>query len=338
MKKIISLFILAASIVSCNNKNNIPDVSGIKVEIPVERFEQSFFAIDTNNITEGLDKVQQQHPDFYLDFMREILGVSGSNTDTTTLSVTREFLRSYIPIYDSLKLKYKDIDWLKKELEQALRFVKYYFPNYKTGKAITFIGTFDMPGTALTKTGIAIGLHQYAGKNFSVYQSTVGQQLYPSYISRRFDEEYITTNCMKAVVDELFPDKSNGKGLIEQMIEKGKQWWLLDKFLPNTPDSIKTGYTNDQVRFCERNEGLIWQNIITNEKNIHTVEPVAIQTYIGEAPFTPNMPEASPGNIGQWVGWQIVKKYAEKNSALKIEKIMKAEPDKILEEAKYKPK
>ena len=37
---------------------------------------------------------------------------------------------------------------------------------------------------------------------------------------------------MKAVVQDIFPDQSGGKPLIEQMMEKGKQWWLLDKFLP----------------------------------------------------------------------------------------------------------
>ena len=35
------------------------------------------------------------------------------------------------------------------------------------------------------------------------------------------------------IVDDLFPDQSNGKPLIEQMVEKGKQWYLLDKFLPH---------------------------------------------------------------------------------------------------------
>ena len=53
--------------------------------------------------------------------------------------------------------------------------------------------------------------------------------MYPAYISRRFDAVYIPANCIKAVIDDIFPDKSTGKPMIDQMIEKGKQWWLLDK-------------------------------------------------------------------------------------------------------------
>lgn len=333
------LFLIAAfSLFACNNKEGIPDVSSIKVDIPVERFDNSFFSIDSNDISNGLRKVQQQHPDFYTDFMQNILGVSGVDTNQNTILVTKEFLRGYLPVYDSLQLKYKKTDWLQKELEKAFQYVKYYFPHYKTGKAILFTGPFDAPGVASVNAGIAIGLQQFAGKDFSVYQSPMGQELFPIYISKRFAPEYITANCMKAVVEELFPDKSGDKPLIEQMIEKGKRWYLLDKFLPATPDSIKTGYTNKQLSWCSENEGLIWSYLVKNE-DLNSLSPAVLQTYIGEAPFTQGFSqESSPGNIGQWIGWQIIKKFVAKNPDMLPQDIMRAEAKKILDEAKYKPK
>lgn len=338
MKKT-GLFLIAAfSLFACNNKEGIPDVSSIEVDIPVERFDNSFFSIDSNDISSGLRKVQQQHPDFYTDFMQNILGVSGVDTNQNTILVTKEFLRGYLPVYDSLQLKYKKTDWLQKELEKAFQYVKYYFPRYKTGKAVLFTGPFDAPGVASVNAGIAIGLQQFAGKDFSVYQSPMGQELFPTYISKRFTPEYITANCMKAVVEELFPDKSGDKPLIEQMIEKGKRWYLLDKFLPATPDSIKTGYTNKQLNWCSENEGLIWSYLVKNE-DLNSLSPAVLQTYIGEAPFTQGFSqESSPGNIGQWIGWQIIKKFVAKNPDMLPQDIMRTEAKKILDEAKYKPK
>jgi len=50
------------------------------------------------------------------------------------------------------------------------------------------------------------------------------------------------------------------------------------------------------------------------------------------------MPQASPGNIGQWVGWQIVKKFVIENSSLNPRELMNTPPRKILTVAKYKPK
>jgi hypothetical protein len=338
MKKTGLFLLLAVSLFACKKKSSIPDVSGIKVEIPLERFDIAFFKIDTTNVAQGLRQLKQRHPDFYTDFMEQILGVNESEIDPQTLLATKQFLSSYKPIFDSIQPLYQNAVGLRKKLEEGFRFVKYYFPNYKTGKAILFLGPFDAPGVATTQNGLAIGLQQFAGSNFSVYQYGAVQEMFPSYISRRFAPEYIPANSMKAVVEELFPDRSGGKPLIEQMVEKGKQWYLLDKFLPTTHDSLKTGFTKKQIDWCTENEGLIWSHLIKNE-DLQSLAPTVIQTYIGEAPFTQVFSqEFSPGNIGQWIGWQIVKKYANKNEALKPEDIMRATASTIIEEAKYKPK
>jgi len=304
----------------------------------MERFDRSFFILDSNHLEAGLARLRQEHPGFYTDFMQQVLGVSGSVTDTSTLLVVREFIRGYSSVYDSVKPKYNDLSGLREDLQKAFQFVQYYFPSYKTGKLIFFLGPFDAPGVATTSGGLAIGLQQFAGKDFSIYQTAQMQELFPLYISRRFSGEYITANCMKAVVLELFPDQSAGKPLIEQMVEKGKQWYLLDRFLPRTPDSIKTGFTQQQLAWCTENEGLIWSEIVRNE-DLNSLNPAVIQTYIGEGPFTQGFSqEYSPGNLGQWLGWQIVKKFVARNPGMKPEEIMKTPARKLLEEAKYKPR
>ena len=222
-------------------------------------------------------------------------------------------------------------------MEEGFRYVKFYYPAYKLPRVITYIGTFDAPGIILTPDYLGIGLHQFAGKNFSVYQSEPLQQLYPSYLSKRFDKEYIVANAIKAVADDLYPDASVGRPLVEQMIEKGKHWFLTDKFLPDAPDSVKTGYTGKQLEWLAENEGNVWAYLIKNE-NIYSIEPPVIQAYLGEAPFTQGMPEASPGNIGQWIGWQIVKKFAAENKEMSVQQILQASPKAILDGAQYRPK
>jgi hypothetical protein len=94
MKKI-ALFLLVICFAACNNKSKAPDVSNIKVDLVFERFEPVFFAIDSNRIAEGLTKVHDQFRSFYPEFMQNILGVSGSESDTATLSATKMLLRYY---------------------------------------------------------------------------------------------------------------------------------------------------------------------------------------------------------------------------------------------------
>jgi uncharacterized protein YjaZ len=46
----------------------------------------------------------------------------------------------------------------------------------------------------------------------------------------------------------------------------------------------------------------------------------------------------TPGNIGQWIGWRIVEKFAERNSKMSIQEILSTPARTIFQEAKYKPK
>jgi hypothetical protein len=337
MKKIWLFFLFPIVIFSCNNKSNIPDVSDIKVDVKLERFEKDFFAIDTNHIPEGLETVAAKYPNFFQDFMENILGLD-YKSHSSVFSVTKQVLSSYYSFEKEIEKKFSNTSSIEKDIRRGFQFVKYYFPNYKLPGLVSYIGPLDAPGVAMTRYYLAIGLQQFAGKDFPGYQTAEVEQMFPSYISRRFDPVYIPASCMKAVVDDLFPDKSNGLTLIEQIIEKGKQLWLLDKFMPETADSLKTGYTQDQLNWCKENEGQIWNEVINFAGDLYTKEPSAIQNYIGEAPRTQDMPQGSPGNIGPWVGWQIVKKFVEKNPSVKPAEVMNTPARKILDEAKYKPK
>ena len=336
----LSLFLIT----SCTDDNHIPDVSNIKVDVPLERFDKAFFAIDTITVEKGLSDLEVKFPTVYSIFINNILGLSDSLRDAGV----KKFISQNKFIADAVDKEFKNTDDIKKDFEQAFRYVKYYFPNYKIPKVAAIVGPPD--ALAQTLTGeqtpnfigpdfLGVSLQFYLGKDFAIYKDEFFiSNIAPEYRSRRFDKKYLVADAMKLVVDDNYPDRIPGKGLIEQMIEKGKQMWLLDKFLPKAPDSIKTGYTKEQLDWCEEYEGLIWQNIISNERDLYTKNPETIRNYIGEGPTSPTMPGASPGNIGQWVGWQIVKKFAKNNSSMTVEQILKTPAQTIFEQAKYKPK
>jgi len=345
MKKFLVFFSIVIFLFACNNKSNIPDVSGIKVNLEVQRFENDLFSIDTNAVPAGLQSLQQKYPSFTPVFLGGVLGLPDSAAILE--SEVKRFISLNRSIYEAVEKKYADVNDVRTGLEKSFQFVKYYFPSYPVPKIITLVGPIDAMAKMqngdystnfLGRDFLGISLQFYLGKDFPVYQAQYFvDNVAPIYRSRRFEKEYIAADAMKLIVDDLFPDKSNGRPLIEQMIEKGKQWWLLDKFLPTTSDSLKTGYTQKQLNWCKENEGLIWNYFVTNE-NLETIEPNVIQNYIGESPATQGMPGASPGNIGLWVGWQIVKKFADENPSLKPTEIMNSPARKILTEAKYKPK
>jgi hypothetical protein len=345
MKKILLPLIACILVTACGDKNNAPDVSGIKIDLKVDRFDEAFFSIDTLQMDQGLNKLNQQFPSFLKVYLENIIGIS----DPAELKM---FYQYYRPVYDSAQKLYKNFNPVKDQLEKSFKYVKHYFPEYKTPThIIPVIGRLDsrqdlarMANGEYTPNFIGpdlagISLQFYLGRDFSWYQNeNFINNVAPSYRSRRFSKEYITADLMKLITDDLFPDKSAGRPLIEQMIEKGKQWWLLDKFMPNAADSVRTGYTQKQLDWVNTNEGMIW-TFITKNEDLYTITPATLQTYIGEGPFTQGFDQSfSPGNIGPWIGRQIIRKFESNNSKLTVQQIMETPSKKVLEEAKYKPK
>ena len=337
------LFLIILFLTSCSNDKNIPDVSGIKIDLQVQRFEKDLFKIDTNNISSELARLQKSYPTFLPIYMPYVLGL---NSDSTTERQVKFFINQSRFLIDSTQKKYGDFNDIEEDFANAFKFVKFYYPDYRVPKIITLIGPVD----ALAKLGdtytpnflgpdfLGLSLQFYLGKNFSLYQSErYIMEIAPAYRSRRFDKEYLVADAMKLIADDLYPDQSAGRPLVEQMVEKGKAWYVLDRFLPDAADSVKTGFLKKQLDWAGENEGNVWAYIIKNE-NLYSIEPATLQVYLGEAPFTQGFPESSPGNIGQWVGWRIVQKFAENNPEINLQQILETPAKTIFEGARYRPK
>jgi hypothetical protein len=348
MRKLLIPLIIAGFFLSCNNKN-IPDVSSIKVKLDTKRFEQDFFEIDTNNVAQSMRSMLQKYPDFLPAFTANMLGL-----DLDSLLIpgneqqqgVRMFIHDYMSLKDSAELLYKNFSDETKDIEKGLQYVKYYFPDYKIPQSIiTFIApinanfetSFGVQGDVLTTTSFGIGLQLHMGKDFSYYKSREGLEQYPQFLSDNFDKAHIRVNCMRNIVDDLFPTKIKGKALIEQMVDRGRRMYLLTKFLPYTPEYLCMGYTKNQMDDAEKNEAVIW-DLFLNNNLLNVTDDNIVHNYIGESPKTQELGEGAPGNIGTFSGLQIVKKFMKMYPETSLTDLMKKDAREIYDQSKYKPR
>ncbi|HEX8460906.1 MAG TPA: hypothetical protein VF623_05735 [Segetibacter sp.] len=337
MRRFCFYLLLIFFAVACKGKK-IPDVSAIKVDLQLQRFDKDIFAIDTTKVDESLQRLQQKYPGFLQDFIFNILALPPQPDSTQMVEKQiANFVNSYKTIKDSADVIFADLSDVQTEVATGLKFVKHYFPDYKVPvKLITFIGPINSYGNILTTDAMAVGLQLYMGQNYSLYQSEAGQELYPAYISRRFQKEYIPVNCIKTIVDDLYPDNTAGRPLIEQMVQAGKKLYLLDQLMPETADTLKTGYTKAQLDGCFENESTIWSFFVQGDF-LYSSDPSITKDYMNDAPKTQAFGDVSPGFIGQFVGWQIVKKWMSKHDNVTLAQLMETNPKTIFNEAKYKP-
>jgi len=321
---------------SCGDEK-IPDVSNVKINLSTERFEKKLFDTSAPSLTAYLQRLESSSPSFTTTYLRKILNADPQWSADTTAVFVNGFVKAFRPVYDSAEKIFNDFTQYEKEIIKGLQFVKYYFPGYKQPeKIITYIGPLDGYGDIISEEGLLIGLHHHLGKNFSLYKTEMVREVYPDYISARFEPGYIAVNCMKNVVLDIYPEKESDKPLINQMIEKGKRLYILSKFLPKTDEYKLIGYSEPQLKDCYKHEAVIWDMFVKNGY-LQTMDKNINKNFIDEGPKTQELGEGAPGNVGSYTGWQIVKKYIQKNPATTLQQLINLDEEKIFQEAKYKP-
>jgi hypothetical protein len=337
MRSVLLSIAIASLFCSCNSNEKAPDVSDIKIDLVTERFERSLFDTSQNNLASYLLKLQSNAPSFTTTFITRILNADPSWPTDSISGYVNGFIRAYRPVYDSAEKLFKDFGKYEKQINNGLQYVKYYFPQYKVpGKIITYIGPADGYGDILTEDALAIGLQHHLGKDFPLYKSEMVQQVYPGYISANFEPEYIGVNCMKNIVNDIYPEKEDDRPMVNQMVEKGKRLFVLSKFLPNEEAYRLIGYTKKQLEECNQQEAVIW-NFFVKNSYLQVADKNIIKNYVGESPSTKELGEGAPGNIGSYAGWQIVKKFMQKNAAMSLPQLLGTDSEIIFQQAKYKP-
>ena len=324
---------------SCTGTSDQPDVSGITVNVKLQRFEQGLFEMDSIALYHQLDSFVASYPDFGDVFMTQVLNCDPRWSDDTLVSYVYGFTHSsaYRSVFDSAEKLFGDFGKYEKELAKALQLQQYYFPQYPTPqKIITYVGPLDGQGDGVADNALVVGLHHHLGAGSEFYKSDWLRTTYPEYITRRFEPNTITVNCISALIRDMYPDNFEDQVLIDQMVERGKRLYLLQQLLPENPEHLLIGYTEQQWNDCIDHESVIW-NFFNSNQLLQSNDYNAIKNYVNDGPKTQELGAASPGNIGSFIGWRIVKKYMKKNKETSLMALMKTPAAHILEKAKYKP-
>ncbi len=332
-------FFICLAALSCNNKK-LPDISKIKLSIPIERFDQELNKVNPDSISAKAPDLKKKYTWFYDDYMTRMIS-AGNTDDTVYYNNLRTILenKDYHELSSTVARTFPDLKKQQLELDQAFRYIRYYYPTQKLPRLISFISGFAVQ-TPIGNDYIGIGLDMFLGKNGDRFYPALRQSI-PHYISRRFNPENISSRVIEAFIrEEMFPENDADRSLLSKMVYNGKILYLMDAVLPEISDTLKIGYTSDQLQWCKEYEAGIWAYFLENELLFNT-DYLVIQKYLAEAPFTPGIGEnsSSAPKLGVWTGWQIVKQYMEKNPDISLQQLMiEKDAQKILARSKYKPR
>ena len=279
--------------------------------------------------SQDIEKLLYQYP----DFARAYLHADDYPADSVLASQYYRLITN--PSIDTLRQQtetvFEDYSDLQEDFEQAFRIIKHHFPRFEVPTIYT---TFTGLGTLgddllVTDSLVVVSTEFFVGSSARYRPQT------HDYLLRRYQPPSVVPGCLLLLSDRFNATDLNDQSLLAEMIYYGKSYYFVRQTMPCLPDSTLLGYSSEQMRLVEENRQLVWSHFVDNElffKNDQTTKT----RYLGDRPGTAEINNRLPGQIGRWLGLQIVQAYAERSGA-SLPEVMQQDAQQIFTRAKYRP-
>ncbi|OGS70932.1 MAG: gliding motility lipoprotein GldB [Flavobacteria bacterium RIFCSPLOWO2_12_FULL_35_11] len=317
MNRLLILAIVLFLSVSCKKEiAKKVDVSNIKVTVSVNRFEQKFYEADETTLPELKNEFPYLFP---------------VQNDSVWLNKMKD--EEERELYNKSQEVFGDFENEKKQIEDLFKHVKYYNPNFEAPKIITLITNLDYQNKIVYADSLLfVSLDMYLGKSSEVYQD------FPVYLSQNFDKSQLVVDMASAISDRYFT-AAKSRQFLDMVIGAGKKMHMVDSYLPSVADAQKIGYSETEYAWAKANEAQIWKYFI-EDKVLYSTDSKLVDRFMAVAPFSKfyiDIDKDSPGRIGVWLGWQIVRAYMN-NNEVTLQQLLQTDAEEIFKKSKYKPK
>jgi hypothetical protein len=312
----------------------IPDVSGVQVNAVIRRFDQDLFAMDTTRFLESMQALSAKYPAFLPFFIKEV-----AHDPTLPQEKAEDALYGFVTaqqvrrLNDSCQAAFPNMNMFQPELTQLLKYFKYYYPQRQEPVTVTAVTEFIGNVAWVNDTTMLVGLDFFLGSDFEGYNPDI----FPQYLRNQFTKENMVVKYALELAKSTVPPPAQDH-ILDHMISNGKVLYIMDCLLPLVPDSIKMGYTTEQWNGCIANEQGTWARLL-DMKVLY--EPLSAKNMkiVTDGPSTDNVFQEAPGQVGNWIGWQIVKAYMKRFPKTDLNELANlTDAQQFVEKAKYKPR
>src|SRR5690606_25372982 len=312
------LFLFGVLFFSCNNQSKVEkEIEKIPIDFELIRFDVEF----AQATPADLPKLKTEFPAFFPEQYNDSIWVE-KLTDTLQHQLEIEVSKTFT----------KD-ETLKQVLVPLFQHIKYYFPKFQTPTVVTATSDVDYRNKViLAEKMLVIGLDNYLGSEHHFYQGIdkyISKEMKPSQIGPDVAEAYARVYIKP-------PTKASFLG---QILYYGKELYLKDIWLPIFFDAEKIGYKAEECQLAEENEEDMWRYFVEKEL-LYNTDPKLGARFVSPAPFSKfylEIDNESPGMLGRYLGWKIVRSYMKNNEA-DVQQLMVTDADEIFINSKYKPK
>lgn len=298
----------------------------------VIRYDSLLMYADTTDMLNSVRKMYALYPEFTAFYAENIMETNPADT-LEIAKMMSKFLKN--PVFSKVNKDvdkiFKNTDTIQSDISTAYAYLHKYLPEVKTPPVYFYVSGFNR-SIVVEHNFVGVGLDLYLGSSYPAYT-----EITYNYLVENMKPSAIVPDLMASLLTASYPFDGSQERLLEKMLYNGKILYILSVTLPHLPPNAIIGYSKFQWEWCRKYEDLIWEKIV-GQKDLYSTDLFLQNKYINDAPFTSPVSQESPGRLGMWVGWQIIKQYMDKNTDITLTDLVKTNDyQMILAKSGYQP-
>ena len=319
MKYILGIFLTLLLVASCKKDKSLEaEIAKLNTDISIERFDERFAKVTPKTLPD----LKNEYPFMF----------SKTFKDSFWLAKIKDTLQ--IQLFKEVDKTFSNIKNTEAEIESLFNHLKYYFSEFNPPRIITTTNDVDYRDRLIvTDTITVIALDSYLGSDHEFYGNIA------NYIKTNFTKDQIVVDLAHEYARK-YTYHPGRKTLLDEMIYFGKLLYFKDMMLPFKSEAERIGYSENELNWAIANESYIWRYFVSRELLFSTDSKLPSR-FINPAPFSKfyieDVDADSPGRLGQYIGWQIVRAYMDQNDVSLKEMLIKS-TEEIFNNTKFKPR
>ncbi len=293
-----------------SSRKQLPDISHITIHLEVDRLEQELFSSSSR---EAIHAFLERNKRFATQF----LGLHATATEEQLTEQLYAMINDpdIRALYGEVQQVFGYISTIQQQLETAFRYLCYYYPDFTPPQVATFI-TGMYRDLYVSEDLIVIGLDFFMGERARVRPFEL-----PQYILRAYQPAYIVPRVLLLLSRQFIKDDHTDLTLLADMIYYGKSCHFAQTLLPQVDASVILAYTPEQLLDVHQHRHIVWEHFVENEL-LYVINPLTKNKYVSDRPFVSEIGKRCPGNIGRWLGWEIIKSYLDRHPTTTLPLLM----------------
>jgi len=294
-----------------------PRIGHVEINLNLTPFHEDLFSINPDSLAGEVDRLQTTYGEFFNTYSSYIVG-AGSPQHENFVANMRLFL-TYEPnleVIDTVRNIFQDLDPLKRELTNAFRHYRYYYPENIIPDIFTHISGFNQ-SIAIDSTWVSISLENYLGSDCIFYE-WLG---IPVYKRHRMSPENIVPDVMRAMGMSRYAFNDSIDDVLNNMLYHGRILYFVRCMIPRIQDTLLFNYTSSELEWARQNEEMMWATLV-ERKHLFSTDRMTVTRYVGDSPFTFFFGQESPGRTGHYLGYRIVQSFMRQNPEVTLPELM----------------